>query len=551
MSQITFKQFRRVASIVLFIMFIFLLSRMDQREDFSFISDAAYELNGSWILRYNGTEIKDISLPYDIKLKENTKYSISTILPQLEHSQNTLLLRSSMQNMFIYLENKLIYVYQKPETQWFHTPPASLWLTVELPDDYSGKELRIEMSSSVPSFSGVTNPVKLDSKDVLLLDLVKEQFSGLFMSVALFTAGLVLIIVSFFTDSNINSRIIYLGLMSTSSSLWILAESRLMQFLTGNQFILGSLAFIMVPMMAIFFALYIRETVFTQEHFKKVISYFVYALQCLLFMSVLFQMFANIPLIQFMTYNLIVISLGSVVSAYYIIIEVCQYKNETAKRLIRFIIILLISLALEVGSFFLGSFSSISSFFRIGLFVFFLLLISDTIMYIRDSMSRKNETILLEKLAYKDFLTGGLNRTSYERDLERKINSKHSFILNLLDLNYLKHINDNFGHNVGDEAIRIIYRSLELSFKDIGHIYRIGGDEFAVIVDDTNTEKNKKAIDQFHQSLDEINKSFIYPLNVAIGTDVYSGDKWEQFSRFYHHVDQKMYENKSKLKSAD
>ena len=73
-------------------------------------------------------------------------------------------------------------------------------------------------------------------------------------------------------------------------------------------------------------------------------------------------------------------------------------------------------------------------------------------------MSRKNETILLEKLAYKDFLTGGLNRTSYERDLERKINSKHSFILNLLDLNYLKHINDNFGHNVGDEAIRIIYQ---------------------------------------------------------------------------------------------
>lgn len=551
MSQITFKQFRRVASIVLFIMFIFLLSRLDQREDFSFMSDAAYELNGSWILRYNGTEIKDINLPYDIKLKENTKYSISTILPQLEHSQNTLLLRSSMQNMFVYLDNKLIYTYQEPETQLIHMPPASLWLSVDLPDDYSGKGLTIEMSSSVQSFSGVTNPVKLDSKDVLLLDLIKEHFFGLFMFVVLFSAGIVLILVSFFTDLNEKSRIFYLGLMATSSSLWIIAESRLMQFVTGDRFILGSLAFLMVPMMAIFFALYLREAVFTQERFKKLITYFVYTLQALLFMSVLFQLFVNVAFIEFMTYELIVISVGSVVSAYCIIIEVREYKNETAKRMIRFIIILFISLALEVGSFFIGSFSSISYFFRIGLFVFFLLLISDTIMYIRDSMSRKNETILLEKLAYKDFLTGGLNRTSYERDIDRRITSKRSFLLNLLDLNYLKYINDNFGHNKGDEAIKLIYSSLESAFKDIGHIYRIGGDEFAVIVDDVDTEKNNKAIDQFRSNLLEINKNFVYPLKVAIGTDVYNNDHWEQFSRFYHHVDQKMYENKSKLKSAD
>lgn len=217
----------------------------------------------------------------------------------------------------------------------------------------------------------------------------------------------------------------------------------------------------------------------------------------------------------------------------------------------KFTFILFISLILEIGSFYIGVFSFISSFLRVGSFLFFLLLIIDTIYYIRESMVRRNETLILEKLAYKDFLTGGLNRTSYEKDLEKKINDKQSFRLNLLDLNHLKYINDHFGHNVGDEAIKLIYNTLESAFRDIGTSYRIGGDEFAVIINDINPEINANAIDEFNQNLSNINKHFIHPLKVAIGTDIYTPDMWEHFSKFYHHVDQKMYEDKTKIKSAE
>lgn len=551
MNKIILKRLITSTSIVFFIFTILILSRIDNRENFAFNDHEANELNGSWTIRYDDNELTNITLPYDLNLEANTTYQISTVLPQLDHNSNTLLLRSSMQDLRVFLDDSLIYEHIKPESIGIVTPPASLWVSVTLPDDYAGKILTIEMNSPIKSFSGVINPVMLDSRDILLFNLVKNQLFGLGIFGILFIAGMTLVIISFFIKVNEDSRILYLGLLATCTSLWILAETRLLQFFIGNRFILGSLAYLMVPLMAIYFALYVREAVLIESKHKKVITGFVYLMQIFIITSVLLQIAGIRAFIETMYFGLMIISVGALVGAYFMIVEIRDYHNETAKKLMKFTFVLFISVVLEIGSFYIGTFSYISSFLRIGSFLFFLLLIIDTIYYIRESMERRNETLILEKLAYKDFLTGGLNRTSYEKELEKMIDDKKTFRLNLLDLNYLKYINDNYGHNVGDEAIKLIYHALESAFKSIGTSYRIGGDEFAVIIDDTNAELNQNAIEQFNQNLNEVNEHFIYPLKVAIGTDVYTYEQWEQFSKFYHHVDQKMYEDKDKLKNQD
>lgn len=550
MNKIILKRLITSTSILLFIFTVLILSRMDNRENFAFNNHEAYELNDSWTIRYDNYELTNITLPYDLNLEANSSYQISTVLPKLDHNRNTLLLRSSMQDMRVYLDSALIYEHIKPASTGFVNPPASLWVSVPLPDDYAGKMLTIEMSTPIKSFSGVINPVMLDSKDVLLFNLIKNQLFGLGVFGILFITGIVIVVASFFIKINQDSRILYLGLFATCMSLWILAETRLLQFFIGNRFIIGSLAYLMVPLMAIYFALYVREAVLIQSKHKKVITGFVLLMQVFILMSVLLQITGVMAFIETMYFGLMIISVGTVIGAYFMIVEIRDNQNVTAKKLIKFTFVLFVSLILEIGSFYIGTFSYISSFLRIGSFLFFLFLIIDTIYYVRESMDRRNETLLLEKLAYKDFLTGGLNRTSYEKELEKKIENKQIFRLNLLDLNHLKYINDNYGHNVGDEAIKLIYHALDSAFKDLGISYRIGGDEFAVIIDDTNPELNHKAIEQFNQNLSEINKHFIHPLKVAMGSDIYTYEQWEQFSKFYHHVDQKMYENKTKIKSA-
>lgn len=549
MNKISLKQFIVSIVLMMFIISIFFLSRIDQREDFRLIKDEAFELKDNWTIEYNDKSLTNISLPYDLNLKSNTEYTIKTILPDLGNEKNTLLLRSSMQDFEVYLEGVLIHEHKELEALSINTPPTSLWVIVTLPDNYEGKELMIRINTAINAFSGVINSVNLDSRDILFYDLIKNQLFGLIIFGILFIIGITLTLSSFFIKINNDLRIFYLGLMAIFTSLWILTEARLLQFIVGNRFILGSLAYLMVPLMAIFFALYIREAIFNQEKHRKIVLSIVYLFIVLIIANIVLQIYGVLVYIESMYFTLGVISIGAVIGAYLMMIEIRRYNNQTAMRLVKFMIVLFVSLALEIGSFFIGAFGLISSYLRIGSFIFFLLLMIDTIFYVGESMERRNETLLLEKLAYKDFLTGGLNRTSYEKALESKIEEGKTFRLNLLDLNYLKYINDNFGHNKGDEAIKFIYSALDSAFNGYGETYRIGGDEFAVILDDTDKELNQNCINKFYLELDEINRKFIHPLNVAIGTDVYTHEQWEQFSKFYHHVDQKMYENKNRLKS--
>jgi len=550
MNKVTLKRIFVSLVLILFIALVIVLSRIDQREDFRFIQDKAFELKDNWTVQFNTQILNNISLPYDLNLEPDSEYSIRTILPELGHNKNTLLLRSSMQDYEVYLDGILIKEHKELESLIINTPPTSLWVLVTLPDNYEGKELMIKIKTPISAFSGVINCVKLDSKEILLYDLIKNQLFGLIIFGILFIIGIILTLSSFFIKINNDLRIFYLGLMAIFTSLWILTEARLLQFMVGNRFILGSLAYLMVPLMAIFFALYIREAIFSQEKHKKILLSIVYVFIALILVNVAFQIYGVLAYIESMYYTLGIVSLGAIIGSYLMIIEIRRYNNQTAIRLVKFLIVLLVSLILEIGSFFIGAFNQISSYLRIGSFIFFLLLIIDTIFYVGESIERRNETLLLEKLAYKDFLTGGLNRTSYEKALELKIDERKAFRLNLLDLNYLKYINDNFGHNKGDEAIKLIYNALETSFNGYGKTYRIGGDEFAIILDDTDSELNQKCINHFNIELEEINRKFVHPLDIAIGTDVYTYDQWEQFSKFYHHVDQKMYENKNRIKTG-
>jgi diguanylate cyclase (GGDEF)-like protein len=338
--------------------------------------------------------------------------------------------------------------------------------------------------------------------------------------------------------------------MSITSGLWVLTEARLLQYFTGNRFVLGSLAYLMIPIMAFFFSLYIKDAVITQTKYKRHLRYIALSFIGLVIINIILQLLGVLVYIEMMQYTLPIILISAIYASYLIYLEITKHQNNEAKRFIKFTVILLVSLIFEIGSFFFGLFSSISSFFRIGIVIFFVVIAADTFMFIRINMRKRDETLLLEKMAYKDFLTGGFNRSAYERDVQQYIDSNKIFRLILLDLNELKHINDTYGHAQGDEAIRIVFKSMEEAF-EFGNKYRIGGDEFAVLMDHEESNRYLNCIEQFHNTLKEKMIEFVYPLNVAIGTDVYINDQWEQFGKFYHHVDQLMYMNKNIIKNKE
>jgi diguanylate cyclase (GGDEF)-like protein len=96
----------------------------------------------------------------------------------------------------------------------------------------------------------------------------------------------------------------------------------------------------------------------------------------------------------------------------------------------------------------------------------------------------------LARLATTDPLTGLSNaRVFHERlrqELGRVDRYHESFSLLILDLDSLKHINDQYGHQAGDEALRSVARAIRRGLREIDLGARLGGDEFGVLAPGTN-----------------------------------------------------------------
>ena len=155
------------------------------------------------------------------------------------------------------------------------------------------------------------------------------------------------------------------------------------------------------------------------------------------------------------------------------------------------------------------------------------------------------------KLAHFDQMSELSNRTAYEEmmsDLKtnmKKIREEKEVIIFLTDLNFLKYLNDNFGHNVGDEAIKNVALIIKETFSDKENCYRIGGDEFCII--SIGNDKNEFEImyQKFLDKVAENSKKVDYPFSVA---SAYYVVQDESVGEAMQIVDNMMYENKKEFK---
>lgn len=140
----------------------------------------------------------------------------------------------------------------------------------------------------------------------------------------------------------------------------------------------------------------------------------------------------------------------------------------------------------------------------------------------------------LYKLSYTDKLTGLVNRCyllSLFDDYLKKYNSSN-FMLGILflDLDGFKPVNDNFGHDVGDEVLKEVSRRLTKSVRNIDTVARIGGDEFVIlipyIVDDIILKIiASRVIEVINEKIYIKNHEFT--IGVSIGISIYSKDGFE------------------------
>lgn len=138
---------------------------------------------------------------------------------------------------------------------------------------------------------------------------------------------------------------------------------------------------------------------------------------------------------------------------------------------------------------------------------------------IQDITARKKAEEYLHYLGTHDVMTGLFNRAYFEEIVQKlESNRKDPVSIIIIDLNYLKKTNDTLGHQAGDKLIRRLAEVLTTAFNNGQIAARIGGDEFAVILPQTDEIEASEYLKQIHALVDINNKYYREPaLSVCVG----------------------------------
>jgi diguanylate cyclase (GGDEF)-like protein len=169
----------------------------------------------------------------------------------------------------------------------------------------------------------------------------------------------------------------------------------------------------------------------------------------------------------------------------------------------------------------------------------------------------KEHEKLQHLLAYRDSLTGLRNTNSYWAwitDFDKEIETKEMvFGVIVLDINYLKETNDRYGHDVANKLIVSAAHIISSIFKR-SPVFRIGGDEFCVILQNRDLADIKMLFERFDA---ECSTTYIdtdnakLPISIAKGLAQFIPNKDTQFSDVFARADNEMYKNKRLMKEAN
>lgn len=490
-----------------------------------------------------------VDLPAIIEgVPKNVPVQLTNRIPASGISNPTLFFITQQQKVSIFLDDKLIYNFGSSPKQFGRSPGNSIHF-VSLQGSHENSKITIQMSSSHSFFSGIISGFVIGNRGILLLDLIKKDIFPLIVSLLMLFLGIILLFLfSVMSLSRINdSSTFYLALFSIFGGFWLTSERMLLLIFFNDPVFTQNLAYMSLYLLPIPFLLYIKSVYRLKRDYIPVFLSWAF-----LVFTTLTTILQVLGIIDFITVLPVFHVLTFASSLYVCIISLKKTKEE--RKSLTFFIFSCLALAffylLDLLLFYVSYIHKINhlSYFQIGMLLFIVINIgslSENLFHIRD-MNIKNRLLL--SLAYIDTLTHLKNRTSFD-EMMHALNSslKNGLSLNLiiLDINNLKTINDTYGHIQGDNLLVESAKILKVTIGQLGEVYRIGGDEFACIIINSDEYVINDYISDLFEQIDrynEIDKNL--KMSIAYGMASYQAELDNDIHSLFVRADKAMYNNK-------
>jgi diguanylate cyclase (GGDEF)-like protein len=165
----------------------------------------------------------------------------------------------------------------------------------------------------------------------------------------------------------------------------------------------------------------------------------------------------------------------------------------------------------------------------------------------------KNNMILDAKVHY-DSLTSIYNRRFLDDNIKRIMNSlaRHHGPLSvmMLDIDYFKRYNDTYGHNMGDECLKAVAKALSETGRADDYVIRYGGEEFIVLLPNTDKAGAEIAAGRFLESvraleIPHINSDIAGYITISIGATTVKVQHNHQYRKYIERADEALYMSKN------
>lgn len=421
---------------------------------------------------------------------------------------------------------------------------------VPVPDNAAGKKLSILFYEDGQEDARIISNLEVfigTRSELFLLVLRQNFYAVLFCCLALLLGCMIFgcgFVLGKALRKEVQEGIFYLGGFVWLAGIWVFTDSRLPLLLTLNTKMISFLSFISFFCMPFFMLAFIKRMLKGGHAF---IGFLQGAFLVFLLDYLVNQLWALTPVL----YCIIAEHLLSAVTMFWVLWEgFRELKEKKDPKLLRIMVGVVCFCIMTFGAlimFYLEKDVAYSVLYALGI-VFFVFFLADGVLFeIYEEIKENADLNVYARLAYIDGMTGLKNRTAFMEEQEQDENYPGPLGYLMIDANGLKQVNDNLGHEKGDDLLISIAQCISNAVKEKGSCYRLGGDEFAVVLKNSTVLEIQSCIGKIRQNMEEKSRGKDYHLSAAIGY-AWTERVPKELGKLLKQADTQMYKDKEMTK---
>ncbi|MBE5935151.1 MAG: GGDEF domain-containing protein [Lachnospiraceae bacterium] len=478
-----------------------------------------------------------------------------------------------------YIEDKEIFSTTFKKDLFSCNSTGSMWYFYQIKEEDIGKNVELHIKPFYNDSSCSLSNMTITDDYKFILEYMLSQAFPLFSCMFMFAFAIIFTIYGVYLKhyrQDNNTVFLYLGYFSALLAIWSVLETQVLElFIDASQllqFINNAIIYLLILPGILSISTIFRIKNQRALNILCIFSQISFVIALLLHFTNIADLHISLPL----CHGTIGICIASLVLI--VIKEKRENKTnlETAASwfknvqnnifsnpktmVVRIVGISLISIAIvtDIIYFYLGHSSANGSYLRFAIICLIVYCAYLSLDYFLQIHSELEHTSFVKQLAYHDGLTGANNRTAFQERidyLQNNLEENPRIGIVMIDLNGLKFVNDNYGHNEGDQFILSVVDILKKTFTESCELYRIGGDEFAIIIVAPNPEAIFKISSlQLKNNIQNHNNFFRknYSVSLASGVAFYNRNTStsHNLQDIIDYADKEMYNDKNAAKKA-